>query len=217
MRQLSGSQNGFGGDLRFGEATGLAGAAKICTMTANMSMPGNGKTWRAFLSVGANAPGGAVNAIDRVGTGPWYDRMGRRVATDRNALLNTRPAGADSAILNDLPNEHGIPNHQDGAPGCTGSACPDNHHVLTGTGVDGKLYGATANCSDWTSKASNSGRPRIGFSWIASSRTNWISGQDEGGCGAGVKVSEGGGSDPSNPIVGSGGGYGGIYCFALTP
>lgn len=216
MRQLSGSQNGFGGDLRFGEATGLAGADKICTMTANMSMPGNGKTWRAFLSVGASAPGGAVNAIDRVGAGPWYDFKGRLVAATRAALLNTRPAGADPAILNDLPNEIGLPNHMDGNPGCT-SACPDNHHVLTGTGVDGRLYGATATCSDWTSKATNSGRPRIGFSWIASSRTNWISGQDEGGCGAGVKIGEGGGSDPSNPIVGSGGGYGGIYCFALTP
>lgn len=217
MRQLSGSQNGFGGDLRFGEATGLAGADKICTMTANMSMPNNGKTWRAFLSVGANAPGGAVNAIDRVGAGPWYDFKGRLVAMNRAALLNTRPAGADPAILNDLPNEIGLPNHMDGAPGCTGNACPDNHHILTGTGVNGGLYGATANCNDWTSKATNSGRPRIGFSWIASSRTNWISGQDEGGCGAGVKVDIGGGSDPSNPIVGSGGGYGGIYCFALTP
>ena len=114
MRQLSGSQNGFGGDLRFGEATGLAGADKICTMTANMSMPGNGKTWRAFLSVGASAPGGAVNAIDRVGAGPWYDFKGRLVAANRAALLNTRPVGADPAILNDLPNEIGLPNHMDG-------------------------------------------------------------------------------------------------------
>jgi hypothetical protein len=28
---------------------------------------------------------------------------------------------------------------------------------------------------------------------------------------------ENGGSNPNNPIVGSGGGYGGIYCFAMTP
>ena len=26
-----------------------------------------------------------------------------------------------------------------------------------------------------------------------------------------------GGSDPNNPIVGSGGGYGGFYCFAFDP
>jgi hypothetical protein len=46
---------------------------------------------------------------------------------------------------------------------------------------------------------------------------NWISGQDEGGCGAGVNLIQTGGSDPNNPIVGSGGGYGGIYCFADVP
>ncbi|MES1172375.1 MAG: hypothetical protein ABUL77_03985 [Bacteroidota bacterium] len=217
MRRLSGSQNGFGGDLRFGEATGLAGADKICTMTAETAMAGNGKTWRAFLSVGANAPGGAVNAIDRVGEGPWYDRLGRVVAMTKAGLLNARPQGADPTILNDLPNELGTPNHSDGAPGCSGGACPDNHHVLTGTGPTGGLYGATANCGNWTSTAASSGRPRVGFSWIAGGRTHWYSGQDEGGCGAGAVLTEMGGSDPNNPIVGSGGGYGAIYCFALTP
>ncbi|KFE64865.1 hypothetical protein DB31_1883 [Hyalangium minutum] len=51
MRQLSGSQNGFGGDLRFGEATGLEGADKICRTIAEMSEPGAGqREWRAFLS-----------------------------------------------------------------------------------------------------------------------------------------------------------------------
>jgi hypothetical protein len=63
------------------------------------------------------------------------------------------------------------------------------------------------------------GRPCIGFSWSTGNRTNWISGQDEGGCGAGITGvgTENGGSDPSNPIVGAGGGYGGIYCFAMKP
>jgi hypothetical protein len=63
------------------------------------------------------------------------------------------------------------------------------------------------------------GRPRIGFSWSTGGRINWVSGQDEGGCGAGITgiASENGPSDPSNPIVGSGGGYGGIYCFAMVP
>ena len=105
----------------------------------------------------------------------------------------------------------------DGAPGCTGNACPDNHHVLTGASTSGSLYSATGNCNNWTSTASTAGRPRVGFSWIAGNRTHWMSGQDEGGCGAGVNLIDTGGSDPSNPIVGSGGGYGAIYCFALTP
>ena len=34
---------------------------------------------------------------------------------------------------------------------------------------------------------------------------------------AGGLVMEMGGPNPSNPTVGSGGGYGGFYCFAMTP
>ena len=131
-------------------------------------------------------------------------------------LLKDRPANADAAIKDDFPNETGTPNHR---PDPTQPAA-DNHHFLTGSNTQGKLYGQTATCLDWTSNLKDNaatGRPRVGFSWPASGRTNWISGQDEGGCGAGVAIGQNGGSNPSNPIVGSGGGYGGIYCFALTP
>jgi hypothetical protein len=214
MQRLSGTPNGFGGDLRYGEADGLTGADKICTEIAEYSMPGAGaKGWRAFLSAPNGPDGGQVDAIDRIGEGPWMDRLGRMVAANREALLNTRPAGADVMIVNDLPNEYGVPNH---APDPQAGEI-DNHHVLTGSNADGVLYGPTATCESWTSTAQSSGRPRIGFSWPAGGRQHWISGQDEGGCGAGVDLDGGGGSDPSNPIVGSGGGYGGIYCFALTP
>jgi hypothetical protein len=46
---------------------------------------------------------------------------------------------------------------------------------------------------------------------------NWISALDESGCGAEASIIEMGPPDLSNPTVGSGGGYGGIYCFALSP
>jgi hypothetical protein len=217
MRTLSKSQDGFGGDLRYGTSDGLTGADKICTEIAESSMPGSGaKQWRAFLSVTKGPAGSAVNAADRIGKGPWYDRRGRLVGNSLTDLLKDRPASADAAIKEDLPNETGTPNHR---PDPTQPAV-DNHHFLTGSDAQGKLYGSKATCLDWTSSVKNNtttGRPRIGFSWSASGRTNWISGQDEGGCGAGVAIGESGGSDPSNPIVGSGGGYGGIYCFALTP
>jgi hypothetical protein len=93
----------------------------------------------------------------------------------------------------------------------------NNHHVLTGSDASGNLYQNSVNstCENWTSTASTAGRPRIGFSYPAGNREHWISGQDEGGCGAGAVLVDDGGSDPSNPIVGSGGGYGAIYCFAL--
>jgi hypothetical protein len=192
----------------------LTGADKICTEIAEFSMPGAGaKGWRAFLSVAEGPGGGRVDAIDRIGEGPWYDRLGRLMSEDIDGLLNTRPE-ADPAIVNDLPNEYGVPNHR---PDPT-MPMPDNHHFLTGSGTDGRLYQGSVNgtCDNWTA-LSNAGRPRIGFSWPAGGRQHWISGQDEGGCGAGAVLFGMGGSDPNNPIVGSGGGYGGIYCFALMP
>ncbi|RYZ01121.1 MAG: hypothetical protein EOO73_36560 [Myxococcales bacterium] len=221
MQRLAKSDKGFGGDLRYGTADGLTGADKICAELAESSMPGaSSKQWRAFLSTKK----GPVHAKDRIGAGPWYDRVGRVVAMDLASLLKNRP-DADAAIKEDLPNELGVGNHRPNP-----NAEPDdNHHTLTGSNTDGTLFtgeGNMATCLDWTSSsddnsytAAGTGRPRIGFSWSVQNRTHWISGQTEGGCAPGVTgVGEtNGGSDPNNPIVGSGGGYGGIYCFALVP
>ena len=224
VRQLSGSPDGFGGDLRFGETgpgAGLRGADKICAATAALSMSGAGtKPWRAFLSATTGGPaGGPVHAKDRIGTGPWYDAVGRLVASDLAHLLMERPGDADPAIRNDLPNQYGIPNHQDGALGCSGSACPDNHQILTGTGPDGMLYtGLTPNtestCDDWTSKAPT-GRPRSGHSWPrAGSGASWLSAYDGDGCAPCIMPARTGGEPPH--CVGSTGGFGGFYCFVTN-
>ena len=39
----------------------------------------------------------------------------------------------------------------------------------------------------------------------------------EGGCGPGINLKEQGGPMQGVYTVGTGGGYGAIYCFALTP
>lgn len=220
LQRVSKSENGFGGDLRYGEADGLAGADKICREIADTAMPGAGKkTWRAFLSVTKGADGKPVHAIDRVGEGPWYDRLGRVVAQNKTALNMTRPQGADSAIINDLPNEDGVPNHApDGKQ-------VDNHDILTGTNDTGQLFSTDwkYTCHDWTSAVGADGTPRVGHSWPRStsggrtSGANWMSALNEAGCAPGASLVEMGGPRASNPTVGSGGGYGGIYCFALTP
>jgi hypothetical protein len=216
MVRLSGTEDGFGGDLRYdGAPDGLSGADKICTEIAEHSMPGaSAKGWRAFLSVAQDGGGERVDAIDRIGDGPWFDRLGRTVAETTDDLQNERPEGADDLIYDDLPNEYGVPNHR---PDPTGPEI-DNHHVLTGSDGEGRLYQGNVNgtCGNWT-ELEDAGRPRIGFSWSIDNRVHWISGQDEGGCGAGYDLDGGGGSDPNNPVVGSGGGYGAIYCFALMP
>jgi hypothetical protein len=221
--ELSKSQNGFGGNFSFGKTgpgAGLKGADSICSCIAERSMPGSStKQWRAFLSVSADENGKQVNAIDRVGNGPWYDRKGRVVALTRADLLNTRPKNADPIIANDLPNENGYPNHKP-----DGITTEDNHHIVTGSKTDGTLMiggsGATQNstCADWTSTTA-SGKPRCGFSWPrpgggGGGASHWISGFDCGGCVAGIQVTS---ANTGGNIIGASGGYGGFYCLALTP
>lgn len=232
LQELSGSPEGFGGDLRFGETgpgAGLRGADKICATIAEKSMPGAGKKqWRAFLSATADENGNQVNAIDRVGEGPWYDRLGRVFAMTKQDLLTERPTGIDPVIKDDFPNEDGVPNHQ---PDPTQPEV-DNHDMLTGTNENGELYSATATCKDWTSAVgdlASEGRPRVGHSWPRymmggpgpgggdGSPANWMSSLDESGCAPGVNLIEMGPPIPGEVTVGSGGGYGGFYCFALTP
>ncbi len=233
IQKLAGSVNGFGGDLRYGETgpgAGLRGADKICSAIAEMSMPGSSaKVWRAFLSATADENGSQVNAIDRIGDGPWYDRLGRQLAAKKADLLADRPTSAAAVIKDDLPNEDGVPNH---APDGTEV---DNHDTLTGSDDEGKLFGPSSTCSDWTTTDSTpgsdglplTGLPRVGHSWPRGNfgpvmnpmnpMANWMSALDEAGCGAGVNLLETGPPDPMNPTVGSGGGYGGFYCFALSP
>jgi hypothetical protein len=43
-----------------------------------------------------------------------------------------------------------------------------------------------------------------------------MSSLDESGCAAGINLIETGPPDTSEDTVGSGGGYGGFYCFALS-
>jgi hypothetical protein len=144
--------------------------------------------------------------------------MGRLVANNRAGLMATRPM-ADAAIANDLPNELGIPNHTDGAPGCTGNACPDNHDTLTATNSSGALLGNNmgATCNDWTSAVGSTGRPGLGHSWPAGSGMSWMQAHTAAGCAPGVNIVQSGGPPPGSDNVGAGGGYGGIYCFALMP
>ena len=259
LQALSGNAEGFGGDLRFGQADGLSGADEICRQISLRSMPGNVKTWRAFLSVTRGPTGEPVHAVDRIGEGPWYDRLGRVVAMNKDDLVQTRPRGADPAIINDLPNEDGVPNHN---PDGIGNV--DNHDMLTGTNASGTLFSADwgATCHDWTSSVGADGRPHCGHTWPtgaggggpvirdggpgrpeggmiilrdggfgfdggmrppwldggpAGDLANWMSALDESGCAPGVNLIETGPPNPAHDTVGSGGGYGGFYCFALSP
>jgi hypothetical protein len=197
IKRESGSDDGFGGDLG-----GLEGADERCRTIAEYALPCAGqKVWRAFLSTSAE------DAIDRIGDGPWYDFAGRTVALTTDDLLNERPNNCDPEIVDDLPNEYGIPNHD---PDGTGEV--DNHDALTGSDAQGRYAGAEATCNDWTSVGS--GAPRVGHSWPGGPSRHWLSAMDASGCAAGVMLEDRAGT---GSCVGCHGGYGGWYCFALTP
>jgi hypothetical protein len=216
MLELSGSDQGFGGNFKYGGANGLAGADNICTALAEKSMPGSGaKGWRAFLSTAKGGPSdGPIHARERIGKGPWYDRIGRLVATDVTALAAERPTDADSAIRNDLPNERGEPNHTD-----TMANANDNHDTVTGSNQMGMFDSQNGNtCGDWTSTETSSGGkgPMVGHSWPGEqSGKSWIRAHNAPGCAPSVALVQMGGG--SGTGIGNGGGYGGIYCFALKP
>ncbi len=202
MRAQSGSQAGFGGDLG-----GLAGADAICEVAAAAVGFGS-KTWRAFLSVTDDGGGQAVNAIDRIGVGPWYDRNGRLIAADVAGLLHDRPLG-DPQTIDDLPDEFGVPLTLYG----------DTHDVLTGSNQFGQLQDAdpATTCADWTSAVGPGSEELVacGHSWPAPSGQNWIRSHNVRGCAPGVNLVQNGPGE--GDCVGCGGGWGGIYCFALEP
>jgi hypothetical protein len=217
MRMLSGNRNGFGGDLRHGETgegAGLRGADKICTEAAELSMPGAAaKQWRAYLSTTT------VAARTRIGEGPWYDRKGRLIAQNWAGLMSERPQGAPADIRDDLPNELGDPNRAGSAEG----GRDDNHDVITATNAAGE-YDGSNSCADWTSTtatlpggggAMGLAGPRIGHSWPAGSGQHWAAAHNTAGCVPSVNLVQGGAGVANG--IGNLGGYGAIYCFALTP
>ncbi len=218
LQRLSGSEDGFGGDLRFGKPDGLSGADEICRQLAETAYPGAGcKTWRAFLSVTMGTDGNPVHARDRIGDGPWYDRLGRLVAMNKTDLLNPWPVGADAAIMYDLPNEDGVPNHDP-----DGNGEVDNHNTITGSNAEGMLYDGdwSFTCHDWTSAVGEDGAPTIGFSWNGGAAmapgSGWYhSDITEGGCAPIINLEYE--MDFSIRGIGARGGYGGFYCLANEP
>src|SRR5215468_8574045 len=77
---ITSAGSGKGGDLG-----GLDGADRICQTLAQAAGAG-GHTWRAYLSTQAAGGGQAVNARDRIGSGPWQNAKGDVVAQNVDDL-----------------------------------------------------------------------------------------------------------------------------------
>jgi len=128
---------GKGGDLG-----GLAGADRFCQSLAAGAGAG-GKTWHAYLSTAAMNGQPAVNARDRIGTGPWRNAKGVVVASNLAELHDpNNRLGKDTSLT-----EKGEM--------VAGFGDPVNmHDILTGSRPDGTLApaepGKDTTCGNWT-------------------------------------------------------------------
>jgi hypothetical protein len=207
---------GLGGDLRNGKANGIDGADALCAEAAQLANPGDKHLWRAFLSA-SNYNGAVLNAIDRIGTGPWYSAPpkygdksnyaseGLLVASDRSGLTQVRPTGDTTTIVYNGPNQSQGAGSNQSWPfsqcllneyGYCTQADGDTHDTLTGSKSDGTYAGTTSStCNDWTNSTTGSGAPAFGHTWprqlnAADGAAGWINTGEarEIGCGAIINV-----------------------------
>ena len=185
---LTSAGSGNGADLG-----GLAGADKRCQDLAQAAGAG-GRTWRAYLSAAASGGSPAVNARDRIGTGPWRNASGVVIATSvadlhsDNNKLNKQTAITETGAI--------IPGRGDGV---------NQHDILTGSNADGTLATGTGDmtCNNWTSSATGAAmvghHDRMGLRDDAPSKS-WNASHPSRGC--------------SQANLQSSGGAGLYYCFA---
>jgi len=131
------TSNGIGDGGNLG---GLAGADVHCASLAEAA-GAQATEWRAYLST-TGADG--VNAIDRIGAGPWVNANGVTVATDTADLLS------DGSNLNGLT---AVTEIGDSVPGR--GSMPNRHDILTGTELDGlaSTQATDTTCNNWTSNS----------------------------------------------------------------
>ncbi len=170
---------------------GLAGADAHCQVLADAVGSGQ-RTWRAYLSTqGA----GAVNARDRIGSGPWANVEGLVMATSVENLHYDNSTLTWEHTLDENGNQ--FASRIDGDPDFT------VHDVLTGTQIDGTAYppGDDQTCNNWTSN--DEGGAMLGHADRYSFTTpgsSWNSAHGSRGC-------------TQDGLVATGG-AGLFYCFA---
>jgi hypothetical protein len=121
---------------------GLAGADAHCATLAKAAGAGN-RQWRAYLSTTASGTDKAVNARDRIGTGPWFNAKGVQIAANVAELHGEK---------NNLTKETQL-NEKGEVVNGRGDT-PNRHDILTGSNLDGTASQFT--CNNWTSAAADS-------------------------------------------------------------
>ena len=179
--------SGYGANLG-----GITGADRHCQQLAE-SAGVTGKTWHAYLSVVARDGQPAVNARDRIGSGPWFNAKGVKVAdnvddlhSDNNKLSKENSITEKGALVNGRGDQ------------------PNVHDILTGSTLDGRVSSDTTDttCNNWTSNGQ--GAALVGHhdrTGGGANPTSWNSAHPSRGC--------------SQQNLQGTGGNGLFYCFAI--
>lgn len=177
------SQNpGKGADLG-----GLAGADAHCASLAEAA-GATGKIWRAYLSTSD------TDARDRIGSGPWFNAKGDKIADDVASLHSDAVNLTKETALNEK-----------GEMVSGRGDTPNRHDILTGSNADG-TRAADQTCGDWTMSGAEGSamlghHDRMGPDTLATA-TSWNAAHaSRGGC--------------SMEALKSTGGEGLFYCFAI--
>ena len=176
---------------------GLDGADAHCQILA--SAAGSKKTWRAYLSTQAEGGKGAVNARDRIGSGPWLNIRGAKIA-DNVAQLHGDTA-EQARMGNNLSRSTVFTEKGDTVKGSGDQG--NAHDILTGSQSDGTAFaaGMDKTCKNWTSNTGDSAQ--LGhFDRTGGGNTSWNSAHGSKGC--------------SQPNLVATGGAGLLYCFATN-
>ena len=172
---------------------GLAGADAHCQKLAEAVGAGS-RTWRAYLSTQASGGQLAVNARDRIGSGPWHNAKGELIAQNVADLHGDIQRDRNNLQKQSALNERGeVVNGRGDSP--------NRHDMLTGSQSDGRAYTDSADhtCKNWTS--SSDGTAQLGHhDRVGGGNTSWNSAHPSRGC--------------SQENLVSTGGAGLFYCFA---
>lgn len=174
---------------------GVAGADQHCQNLAAAAGAGN-RTWHAYVSTqGPNA----INARDRIGSGPWFNAKGQRIAQNLGDLhgdtLEQARVGATVSKAT-VMDEKGNPIKGFGD-------MPNQHDILTGSMPDGRAYTDNMDhtCNGYTSDSM--GTVQLGhFDRTGGPNASWNSAHPSRGC--------------SQENLISTGGAGLLYCFAIN-
>jgi hypothetical protein len=175
---------------------GLEGADRHCQTLAQAVGAGD-RVWRAYLSTVAGGGQLAVNARDRIGTGPWYNAAGTLIAANVADLHGDFERDRNNIRKPIALNERGEQVNGVGDQ-------PNQHDILTGSDSHGRsMLGAanTTTCGNWTSNSE--GRAMVGHhDRLGGANASWNAVHLSSGC--------------SQENLVATGGAGLFYCFAAN-